>query len=73
MNLTQFDSKTLSNISWLIMKRVKYIQSRAHVYLLEIGNAELDRLLPFNCQVLEAFMVARERERISQSLFIQQY
>lgn len=61
--LTDFPAKTLSNISWLIMKRVKYIQDRAHPYLLEVGNKELDRLLTFNCQVLEAFTVVRAEEQ----------
>jgi hypothetical protein len=62
--LTDFPAKTLSNISWLIMKRVKRIQNRAH-FLNESENAELDRLLPFNCQVLEAFTEVRAQEKVA--------
>lgn len=62
--LIHFDRKTLSNISWLIMQRVKYIQNRSHLFLVDGGNAELERLLLFNTQVLAAFMQVKEIETV---------
>lgn len=63
--LTDFDCKTLSNVSFLIMKRVKYLQSIEIKHHMRIE--ELERLLIFNTQVLEAFSKVKSEDKVLES------
>jgi len=60
--LIDFDCKTLSNVSFLIMKRVKYLQRRKPFVEHKREN-EVDRLLLFNTQVLNAFSVVKNEHK----------
>ena len=64
VKLIDFDMETLSNVSLAIALRVDKIRNHTD-FGLPILNKEVDRLLEFNTQVLNAFSRVKSEQKLN--------